>query len=129
MTTAAATITVLGTTDDVTECGICGKVELKGTMVLDIDGDTVYAGFTCGAKMAGRPVRELRAAAKVADDAKRAAEQERRDAEHRAEQAAFLGWVAETYGVTASQPSDLWDKVPGMTPFAIRQAWHAAVAA
>lgn len=61
---------VLGTTDDVTECGICGKIELKGTMVLDLDGEIIYAGFTCGARLAGKPVRELRTAAARADRAR-----------------------------------------------------------
>lgn len=65
------TYRVLGTTDEVTECGVCGKVELKGTVVLDANGDTVYAGFTCGAKIAGRPARALRGEALDADTAKR----------------------------------------------------------
>ena len=55
-----------GTTDDVTTCQICGKAELKGTVILailDADGNTedvTYAGTSCAAKLAssstGRPV-------------------------------------------------------------------------
>jgi hypothetical protein len=50
---------VRGTTDDVTTCQICGKPELRGTVILailDADGNTedvTYAGTTCAAKMAG----------------------------------------------------------------------------
>lgn len=49
---------VRGTTDDVTTCQICGKPELKGTVILailDADGnaeDVTYAGTTCAAKAA-----------------------------------------------------------------------------
>ena len=57
--TAAADYRVRGTTDDVTTCQICGKPELRGTVILDIldeDGnteDTTYAGTTCAAKLTG----------------------------------------------------------------------------
>ena len=40
--TTTAAYRVLGTTDEVTTCDICGKVELKGTIVLgvlDADGN------------------------------------------------------------------------------------------
>lgn len=48
---------VRGTTDDVTVCGQCGKVDLKGTVMLDVldaDGNTedvIYVGSVCAAKM------------------------------------------------------------------------------
>ena len=57
--TTAPAYRVRGTTDDVTTCQICGKPELKGTVILDIldeDGNTediTYAGSTCAAKLAG----------------------------------------------------------------------------
>lgn len=136
MTTATGiTYTVLGTTDEVTECGICGKVELKGTMVLDVDGTAVYAGFTCGARLAGRPVKEFRTEAARADraavEARRAAEQAERDARDAAEHAAFSAWVLDRYGLVIAQTSDLWDhvKVTGKRPFQITQEWRAEMAA
>lgn len=48
-----------GTTDDVTTCQICGKPELRGTVILgilDADGNTedvTYAGTTCAARVIG----------------------------------------------------------------------------
>jgi hypothetical protein len=50
---------VRGTTDDVTTCEKCGKIELRGTVMLDcLDGDgnteaVMYVGSTCAAKMTG----------------------------------------------------------------------------
>lgn len=64
---------VLGTTDEVTTCEICGREELKGTIVLgvlDADGNVeaeMYAGSSCGAKAAGRKGRN--AAVKLRDEA------------------------------------------------------------
>jgi len=55
----AATYAVRGTTGDVTTCQICGKPELRGTVILailDADGsteDVTYAGTTCAARAAG----------------------------------------------------------------------------
>lgn len=125
-TTTAVTYRVLGTTDDVTECGICGKVELKGTIALDSDGVTIYAGFTCGAKLAGRPVRDIRSDAQRADEAKREAARAARDEALRVETAAFMAWVLQTYGVEGKCAADLWNKVPGFTPFALLKAFEAA---
>lgn len=58
-----------GTTDDVTTCQICGKPELRGTVILailDADGNTedvTYAGTSCAAKLAsGRTGRSVTAA-------------------------------------------------------------------
>ena len=63
----------LGTTDDSTECGKCGKVELRRTVrigVLDADGnveETFYAGTTCAAKLTGRKAAAILAEALAAD--------------------------------------------------------------
>src|SRR5688500_12030616 len=70
---APATYRVLGTTDEVTECEHCGRVDLKGTIILgitDVDGnveDRTYFGAVCGARAAGKPVKELRKEAASAD--------------------------------------------------------------
>lgn len=70
---------VLGTTNDVTACDLCGRAELKGTIVLaslDADGNedaVVYYGASCGAKAAGWTTKDVRKAAKDADaDARKA---------------------------------------------------------
>ena len=94
---------VTGTTDDVTECGLCGKVELKGTAMLlpldadgNADGEINYFGTSCAAKAAGWTVKEVRAGIKRAADEKRAkiqaeqaAERTRRIAERAAETKAY----------------------------------------
>lgn len=120
------TYRVLGTTDDVTTCDICGRPELKGTVALDADGDTLYAGTSCAARIAGRPARDIRSAARVADEARIDAERAARAAEAAAEQAEFLAWVANEYGITVAQAGDLWDRIPGMTPHSLRVAWRNA---
>lgn len=73
--TARPAFRVLGTTDDVTTCELCGRDELKGTIrlgVLDADGNvegTVYYGASCGAKAAGWTTKDVRKAATAADRA------------------------------------------------------------
>lgn len=103
---------VLGTTNDVTECELCGRVELRGTVVmmpLDADGndegDPGYFGSACAARAAGWTVREVTAGVKEAARAEReraAQERARKDAadrERTAERnAAIAGWCATTYG-------------------------------
>jgi hypothetical protein len=66
----AATIKILGISDEVTTCGCCGKSNLKRTVALDIDGGVVYYGTDCaamallGKKTAGnRKVVESKASA------------------------------------------------------------------
>lgn len=74
-TAARPVFRVLGTTDEVTECEHCGRVDLKGTIrlgVLDADGnveDVTYFGAVCGARAAGWTTKDIRKAASVADRA------------------------------------------------------------
>lgn len=96
---------VKGTTDDVTTCELCGKVELKGTVMLaplDADGneggEVSYFGTSCAAKAAGWTVREVRAGIKRAADEKREREQARRDMVRAAEQEFLRGWYLEHHG-------------------------------
>lgn len=58
----------LGITDEVTECGLCGKQELKGTKILqDIETNEVfYFGSTCGASALGWTVKDFNKTAKTA---------------------------------------------------------------
>ena len=46
-------ITIIGYTDSITECECCGKVDLKGTYCLDIDGEEFYYGSVCAFKNHG----------------------------------------------------------------------------
>jgi len=89
--TTAKAFRVLGTTDHVTVCWLCGRDELRGTIaleVLDADGNAtgtvVYYGSSCGARAAGWTQAEFKAAVKIADqervDAVRAARQAESDA-------------------------------------------------
>ena len=82
--TARKAFKVLGTTDEVTECEHCGRVELKGTIVLGIldeDGnieDRTYFGAVCGARAAGWTTKDIRKMATKADrEAAEAARAER----------------------------------------------------
>ncbi|HWB34885.1 MAG TPA: hypothetical protein VHA75_02565 [Rugosimonospora sp.] len=60
---------ILGTTDDITTCEVCGKTELRGTVhlgITDADGalvDEVYAGTTCAARRVGARTTAVRNAA------------------------------------------------------------------
>lgn len=74
---------ILGFTDEVTTCDLCGKPELKGTYVLqEYDatggpiGDVVHFGSTCGRKAAGWTVAQWTGRAKSAIAAQRLAELE-----------------------------------------------------
>jgi hypothetical protein len=76
-TPAARLFTVLGTTEDVTDCQLCGRSDLRGTIALqpvDVDGtpdgEPVYYGSDCGARAAGWGLgagSQLRDAALAAD--------------------------------------------------------------
>jgi hypothetical protein len=96
---------VIGTTDESTTCDLCGRVELKATVMLvpldadgNADGDVVYFGRSCATKAAGWTVRELNAGIKRAAVEKQSAERAHRIAEREAETKAYNAWVAETYG-------------------------------
>jgi uncharacterized membrane protein len=44
---------IIGYTDFVTECECCGKIDLKGTYCLEIDGVELYYGSVCAFKNHG----------------------------------------------------------------------------
>lgn len=98
---------VLGTTDDVTECELCGRIDLKGTVmlgVLDADGNVegvVYYGSSCGARAAGWTTKVIRDAAKAADTARREAERAEQEAKDRAWCAARDAWITANVGPDA----------------------------
>lgn len=96
---------VKGTTDDVTDCELCGKVELKGTVVLvpldaegNEDGEVCYFGTSCAAKAAGWTVREVKAGIKRAADEERERKQAKYAAVHEAEGEFLRNWYLEHYG-------------------------------
>lgn len=84
--TSTPAFRVLGTTDDVTECEHCGRVDLKGTIILlplDVDGNAegepTYFGAVCGARAAGWKTADLRKAATAANRAKAEADRIERE--------------------------------------------------
>jgi hypothetical protein len=113
MTTSTSTATkvfaVLGTTDAVTVCWLCGRDELRGTIALDtLDADgnrtgkIVYYGSSCGAKAAGWTQKEFKAAVKVADQEKIDAQRAARDEESARYVAARDAYSMRVYGC------DIW---------------------
>lgn len=98
---------VKGTTDEVTECGLCGRQELKGTIMLaelDEDGTEigiVYYGASCGAKAAGWTTKDVRVKAKAADQAKRDADRAAMEERSRVFCAKRDEWITANIGPDA----------------------------
>jgi hypothetical protein len=65
-TQPAGTYRIVGITDERDTCELCGRTNLKSVIVLDADGEFVYYGSECGAKMTGKPVRDINREAKTA---------------------------------------------------------------
>ncbi len=106
-TPARKVFRVLGTTDEVTTCDLCGRPELKGTVrlaELDADGNVegiVYYGSSCGAKAAGWTTKDITKAAKAADRAEAEAERAERYrlAEIETTRIMALRYTAECYSM------------------------------
>ncbi len=90
-----ANVIHLGTSDEITTCECCGKAGLKLTVALDVDGEVVHYGTTCAARATGLPVREIKAGAKSADEAREEASRKVREAKNRAHQIAWARWLEE----------------------------------
>jgi hypothetical protein len=99
-TTARRIFRVLGSTNDVTTCELCGRDDLRGTLVLEVvdadgngTGELLHYGSDCGARAAGWTVADMgkrvRAAEKAAAEAE-AAERNRRNREQHRAYAAHL---------------------------------------
>lgn len=125
---------VLGTTDHVTVCYLCGRDELRGTIALEIldndgtgTGTVVYYGSSCGAKAAGWTQKDFNAAVKTADQAKIEAARIAREEESNRYCTARDTWSQTTYGC------DIWsvrDNNGKRRPFFdIVKEFDAAVAA
>jgi hypothetical protein len=118
-----------GFTDDVVDCEICGRVDLKGTVrleIVDVDGNVegeIFAGVVCAARHSGRKAAEIRTEAKDAEKATRDAffayRSARSDAEYHASGAALerLGLVRNVRNM------DVVDADPGY--LAEMAAWDA----
>lgn len=128
----AARYRVLGTTDDVTTCDVCGREDLKSTVVLSTGEAEFYAGSDCASRLTGLPVKEVHLQ-------KRTADQERREADGRARRAAaearaaiefaeFREWLYATHGIRIASMGELMDMHVklGRTPFSFRQEWRAS---
>ena len=56
---------VLGFTDEVTYCDLCGKMELKGTYVIETDnGEIQHYGSTCASKITDKDISTIKAEVK-----------------------------------------------------------------
>jgi hypothetical protein len=120
----------MGFTEDITECDICGKVDLKGTvrmLIVDDDGDEdgeIHAGVICAARKAGRKASEIRNEARAADAAVRGAWSNYQDARFSAEFAAADKVLARLGLVRSLDTWDAWAKDPEL--IATMAAWDAA---
>lgn len=91
-------------TDDVTSCDLCGREDLKGTVLLalvDEDGDVsgeIYAGVICAARAAGKKAAEIRREVTAAEAATREARRAHRAARH-AVSMALTDEVLRAWGV------------------------------
>jgi hypothetical protein len=90
---------VLGTTDERTECDCCGRTGLKSTVALENEGEIVYFGVVCAAKATGRAAKVIRSEASAADEAKRRAEREAREAADRLERNRWFAWLLARTGL------------------------------
>lgn len=55
-----STYTILGTDDAVNTCDCCGKTNLKFTVAVDVDGETLHYGSTCATRHTGKSAPQIR---------------------------------------------------------------------
>lgn len=99
--------TTKGTTDDVLECGLCGRTDLKKTVImveLDDDGNEfgrpLYFGTECAANASGWTAKEVRTQARTADHEAKEAARKQHWADHQAEMDRMDAWFLQTTGCT-----------------------------
>lgn len=51
---------IIGFTDSVNECDCCGKIGLKGTYCIEIDGNEFYYGSVCAQKNTGVSEKQIK---------------------------------------------------------------------
>lgn len=95
---------IKGTTGDVTTCELCGRDELKGTIVLqpldadgNPDGDPCYFGTSCAAKATRWTQRQVTTRVKAAVAEERERQATKREAAWQAESAFLAQWYQEHY--------------------------------
>ena len=94
---------VLGTTDDQTDCDLCGRTGLKSTVALRDNLGTepvVYFGSDCAAKAIGWTVADVEVAARTADRVAREAIDARNARARELESARWFAWLADQTGTT-----------------------------
>lgn len=99
------THTIIGSTDERTECECCGRTGLKRTIVVrettGHDSRVVYYGTECAARAAGRSAAGIRREALAADrETARDAERARLVAEH--EMAMFRRAIRDLHALKAT---------------------------
>jgi hypothetical protein len=117
MSTAQSVWVAAGTTDEITDCEICGKTDLKGTVRMISDEAEVFAGSDCAARMAGRPAAEIRKAAAAANRAAHAARITARIAAAEAKQAER---AAERQGLSRADALAALTASGDAAPFVLR---------
>jgi hypothetical protein len=123
---------VKGFTGEITTCQICGRDELRGTVILrelDAEGNELvetYAGTGCAAEVGRWTQRQVKAELRAIREAERAATAAARQAEQERDGAAFVAWVNQTYGTAATTRSGAFDAVPHVRPFQLRKQYDKA---
>lgn len=105
---SATTYTILGTTDEHSECDCCGRTELKSTVALQPTdgGEPVYFGVTCAARALKCGVKEVKSELRAQEkraDAEKAAAARARSKEACAQWFAFLN--------RAAGPGEVFDQI------------------
>ena len=79
---------IIGYTDSINECDCCGRVDLKGTYCVELDGEELYFGSICAFKVHGITEDEQKEMKKTfvkrvkAEDKLKAMEAEHNGTEH-----------------------------------------------
>ena len=116
--TSRRVFAVLGTTDDITTCELCGRSDLRSTVVLDVldaegmkTGDLVYYGSDCAGRAAGWTTREVNQRIRDAQRREREAARAAREERSRRENEAFIAWCARELGVTVPDGLEEWRRL------------------
>jgi len=121
----------LGTCDNVNHCDCCGRTNLKRTVALNNTetGEDVYFGTSCAARALKMDVKAVKAAAKSADDERKAVERAERQAAAAAETERWTNFLIKaTGGINdyAGRP-DIFKMIEALGGYyAARDAYSAA---
>lgn len=107
-----------------TECGCCGRSDLKTTVKMEADGIIVWMGTGCAAKAMGVGIPEYRKAAKTADEV---ADRAGRIAANARSQAEFARW--DDFLTDAAGAGAVADKIARLGGFAAASALYCSAVA